>query len=303
LLNSSENRVKVFFYPCYLDGNDGFVNMTYYELLAGLDLSVFPSYYEPWGYTPLESLAFRVPTVTTSLAGFGLWVDKQYKEAHPGIEIIHRDDRNRNSVVTAIAEVIERVSGYDTAQTDAVKANARDVSSIALWDHFLTYYTSAYAIALGKIVQDLAKFPVRRDECFFIRHDHWRSAPSWFPVTIQKQLPYRLIFLDILSKNLWWSWNEEAIDLFAGIDPDAVAQSREESYYSAGYDPAQKIQSPEKNTAFLARLDAVEDRFEGIHEAKESMTEPRIAYFSMEYGLDWSLKFIQEGWAYWPAIT
>ncbi|MFA5737361.1 MAG: glycosyltransferase [Bacteroidales bacterium] len=85
LLNSSENRVKVFFIPCYLDGNDGFVNMTYYELLAGLDLSVFPSYYEPWGYTPLESLAFRVPTVTTSLAGFGLWVDKQYKEAHPGI--------------------------------------------------------------------------------------------------------------------------------------------------------------------------------------------------------------------------
>ena len=295
LLNSSENRVKVFFIPCYLDGNDGFVNMTYYELLAGLDLSVFPSYYEPWGYTPLESLAFRVPTVTTSLAGFGLWVDKQYKEAHPGIEIIHRDDRNRNSVVTAIAEVIERVSGYDTAQTDAVKANARDVSSIALWDHFLTYYTSAYAIALGKIVQDLAKFPVRRDECFFIRHDHWRSAPSWFPVTIQKQLPYRLIFLDILSKNLWWSWNEEAIDLFAGIDPELWLKAEKNPIILLDMIPLKKYKALEKNTAFLARLDAVEDRFEEYMKAKESMTEPRIAYFSMEYGLDWSLKIYSGG--------
>ena len=58
--NSADSNVKVIFVPCYLDGKDGIVNMTYYDLVLGNDLSVYPSYYEPWGYTPLESIAFRL---------------------------------------------------------------------------------------------------------------------------------------------------------------------------------------------------------------------------------------------------
>ena len=57
--------------------------MTYYEALSGCDLGVFPSYYEPWGYTPLESAAYAVPTVTTDQAGFGLWA-KQTAAATAG---------------------------------------------------------------------------------------------------------------------------------------------------------------------------------------------------------------------------
>ena len=68
--------------------------MKYYDLLIGLDLTLFPSYYEPWGYTPLESLAFRVPTLTTSLAGFGKWVRTHYGKEHPGITVVDRDDNN-----------------------------------------------------------------------------------------------------------------------------------------------------------------------------------------------------------------
>ena len=59
--NRKEDKVKIIFVPCYLDGNDGIFNMHYYDLLIGNDLTVFPSYYEPWGYTPTESLAFHVP--------------------------------------------------------------------------------------------------------------------------------------------------------------------------------------------------------------------------------------------------
>ena len=66
--NSADSNVKVIFVPCYLDGKDGIVNMTYYDLVLGNDLSVYPSYYEPWGYTPLESIAFKVPTITSDLA-------------------------------------------------------------------------------------------------------------------------------------------------------------------------------------------------------------------------------------------
>jgi len=76
-LNNSElDKVSIIFVPSYLNGDDGIFNVSYYDLLIGLDLTVFPSYYEPWGYTPLESVAFSVPTITTSLSGFGLWAQQ-----------------------------------------------------------------------------------------------------------------------------------------------------------------------------------------------------------------------------------
>ena len=73
--NRPQDKVKVIFVPCYLDGNDGIFDMSYYDLLIGMDITVFPSYYEPWGYTPTESVAFHVPCITTDLAGFGLWAN------------------------------------------------------------------------------------------------------------------------------------------------------------------------------------------------------------------------------------
>ena len=102
LNNSVGDKVKVYFIPSYLNGDDGIFNMKYYDLLAGLDLTVFPSYYEPWGYTPLESLAFKVPTLTTTLAGFGVWVNEHYKKEHPGISIIERNDSNSDEVVDGV---------------------------------------------------------------------------------------------------------------------------------------------------------------------------------------------------------
>ena len=80
LVNAIGDKVKVYFIPSYLNGNDGVFNMPYYDILCGLDLALFPSYYEPWGYTPLEALAFRIPTLTTTLAGFGLWVKSHYRK-------------------------------------------------------------------------------------------------------------------------------------------------------------------------------------------------------------------------------
>ena len=63
-LDAASSKVKVIFVPTYLNQNDGIFNKNYYELLVGMDLTVFASYYEPWGYTPLESIAFSVPTIT-----------------------------------------------------------------------------------------------------------------------------------------------------------------------------------------------------------------------------------------------
>ena len=91
-LDAVDSNVKVIFVPTYLNQNDGIFNKNYYELLVGMDLTVFASYYEPWGYTPLESIAFSVPTITTTLAGFGVWAAGL--ENHEGITVIERNDTN-----------------------------------------------------------------------------------------------------------------------------------------------------------------------------------------------------------------
>ena len=110
LNNAIGDKVKIYFIPSYLNGNDGVFNMSYYELLSGLDLTLFPSYYEPWGYTPLESLAFRVPTLTTTLAGFGLWVRTYYGKKHPGITVLDRNDSNYFEVVEGVTERIKEIA-------------------------------------------------------------------------------------------------------------------------------------------------------------------------------------------------
>ena len=116
LNNAISSSIKVYFVPSYLNGDDGVFNMKYYDLLIGMDLALFPSYYEPWGYTPLEALAFRVPTLTTSLAGFGLWVRDHYKgKKHPGITVLDRNDSNFNEVVDGVVARIKEIASLDKA--------------------------------------------------------------------------------------------------------------------------------------------------------------------------------------------
>lgn len=107
--NHKNDKVKVIFLPCYLDGNDGVLNMSYYDIVLGNDLCIYPSYYEPWGYTPLESIAFKVPCITTDLAGFGLWVNSVkggYSDIEDGVKVVHRTDYNYSEVADAIKDTV-----------------------------------------------------------------------------------------------------------------------------------------------------------------------------------------------------
>ena len=151
--NRPEDKVKVIFVPCYLDGNDGIFDMSYYDLLIGMDITVFPSYYEPWGYTPTESVAFHVPCITTDLAGFGLWANDLkggQSEIEDGVKTVHRSDYNFNEVSDAICETIIKFSKFDKKQLTVVRRNAASIAEKALWKHFIKYYYEAYGIALAK---------------------------------------------------------------------------------------------------------------------------------------------------------
>ena len=147
--NDSDSRVSVIYVPCYLDGSDGIFDMTYYQLLPGLDATVFASYYEPWGYTPLESVAFGVPTITTSLAGFGMWVRENFDATFDscGVDVITRTDSNYDEVVSRIADDIYRLSGDKAATAKAIRAAAMATASAAQWTDFIKYYDEAYCDA------------------------------------------------------------------------------------------------------------------------------------------------------------
>ena len=151
--NRKDERVKVIFLPCYLDGKDGIVNMTYYDVVLGNDLCVYPSYYEPWGYTPLEAVAFKVPCITTDLAGFGLWANKEFGhqgEITDGVKVIHRTDYNYSEVADAIKDTIAEFSMMSKKEVEACRKKADALSKKALWSEFIRYYHEAYDIALQK---------------------------------------------------------------------------------------------------------------------------------------------------------
>ena len=148
---SGKNRVKVIYAPCYLKGNDGVFDMDYYDVLIGNDLSVYPSYYEPWGYTPLESAAFHIPTITTNLAGFGLWVNSvlgRCGELLDGVEVITRTDSNYSDAADAITKNICTFAKLPEKEVNDCRKKVAKIADKALWKHFIKNYLQAYDIAL-----------------------------------------------------------------------------------------------------------------------------------------------------------
>jgi len=151
--NRAEDKVKLIFLPCYLTGDDGILNMTYYDLVLGKDLCIYPSYYEPWGYTPLEAIAFKVPCITTDLAGFGLWANSVKgapSEIEDGVKVIHRTDYNYSEVADAIKDTVTKYSNMSADEVKKARANAEKLSKKALWSEFIKYYEQAYDFALQK---------------------------------------------------------------------------------------------------------------------------------------------------------
>ena len=151
--NEPQDMVTVIDVPSYLNGNDGIFDMAYYDLLAGLDAVVFPSYYEPWGYTPLESAAFGLPTVTTDLAGFGQWVLDNFGDDSDlsGIKVVHRTDSNYADTVQTVVSGLLNLYVMEPKMMQSVRNGSRTTSKAASWDNFIKYYDEAYTAALKQV--------------------------------------------------------------------------------------------------------------------------------------------------------
>lgn len=153
--NDPKDKLTIIDVPCYLNGNDGIFDMSYYDLLPGLDAAVFPSYYEPWGYTPLESAAFGVPTITTDLAGFGQWVLDRFGDDSDryGVKVLHRTDGNYEETYRSIAMSMMNLYVMSDKMNRAIRNANRTTSKAASWDNFIGCYDEAYTYALDKAAE------------------------------------------------------------------------------------------------------------------------------------------------------
>lgn len=293
MINRREDSVHLFFIPSYLNGDDGVFNMKYYDLLLGMDLTVFPSYYEPWGYTPLESLAFKVPTITTSLAGFGLWIEDHFENLHPSAIVLKRDDHNYERLKEEIAKAIYDFCTLEENKRIEYSDNAAEVSTIALWKNNIDYYRMAYSKAINKILDNYIPDIREEEKLTYMKIE--TNRPSWSRVLISRQIPERLKHLETISNNLWWCWNQQAVELYKSINEKLWDQVYGNPIALLDKISYKQYKELEKDTEFLGRLDRVYADFSEYMEQKSNKKGDSIAYFSMEYGLDTSLKIYSGG--------
>ncbi|HSV76373.1 MAG TPA: alpha-glucan family phosphorylase [Bacteroidales bacterium] len=311
LTNAPGDKVKVVFMPAYLNGNDGVVNLDYYDTLIGFDLSAFPSYYEPWGYTPLESLAFGVPAITTSLAGFGIWAREKALLKNNALMVIDRnDDNDSEATETLIANLVSLVGSTNfqlvSAKDDAslvdvhenllkARVTAFEIAREALWTNLIEKYFTAYELALDKTNLRFDQYKGKRQPVKIEKPAIALSKPVWKKILVEVKIPTELEHLQKLAKNLWWTWNYQAEDLFASIEPELWVKCEKNPNLFLEQLSIEDYNSMLANKRFMKQYHEVVQSFESYMEAANHKKKSTIAYFSMEYGLHTSVKIYSGG--------
>ena len=306
LTNQPGDRLNVIFCPVYLSEGDGVFNSEYYELLAGCDFGIFPSKYEPWGYTPLESAAHAVPTVTTDQAGFGLWVRQiGVPESHPGVYVLPRMGKSFEATAEALASVLKDFLGWSEADMQAQRTSARRIAERACWSDFYAHYLEAYESALRSADKRVVRQVAVQAAGAQVLQATSSMQPHFRSFEVETKMPKPLDRLRELAYNLWWCWQPRGVELFARIDQflwesthhnpvkllDLVSGTRlselaaNESYVRLYNGVLADFDAYMKDTAICAALpksDAI------------SWNRP-IAYFSMEFGIHESFPIYSGG--------
>lgn len=306
LKNLPPNRVHVIFSPAYLNGHDGLINMTYYEALSGCDLGVFPSYYEPWGYTPLESVAYGVPTVTTDQAGFGLWVEHT-AGADGGVMLLNRRGRQIRLIEDHLHDIFVDFMRWDGAELTRRRKTARAIALKANWRDFFQSYLLAYQKALLAAAHR-SKKPAPADERAETKFTFAGTAstqPHFRTFTAVATLPAGISRLRELAYNLWWAWHPKALDLYASLDPKIWSQMDNNPIMMLETLSPERLLEASQNQSYMHLYEQVMKQFDDyMHDreppkhlefAPDIKWSSPIAYFSAEYGLHESLPIYSGG--------
>lgn len=294
-LNDVNDQITLIDVAAYLNGEDGIFNKKYYDLLASCDLSVFPSYYEPWGYTPLESLAFGVPSVTTSLSGFGRWGQSNF-EKNNGLKVVPRTDSNYMEVAESIREHILSFYHADEKFILQARNDAKKIAQAAQWDEFIKFYEKTYSQAAEKA--SLRNLEYNQQSPFNLLRSNSLTItqkPSWKKILVRPVLPEKLYRLEDLAKNLWWSWNYCAQDLFEQLGGNLWMELKKNPVAMLEKISQHRFESVLANADFMELYEKVITKFDNYMAKANEKSDKQIAYFSMEYGIDDSLKIFSGG--------
>ncbi|MFO7978375.1 MAG: alpha-glucan family phosphorylase [Bacteroidales bacterium] len=312
LHNRAEDQVKMVFIPAYMNGEENAFHLNYYDALIGFDFTIFPSYYEPWGYTPMESVAFHVPTITTSQAGFGQWVREHYKNHGAGAFVLDRNDENHQQATEALTgKIMEWASSEGSGQ---LTAEANDTNSLVhhnlirgreqasqiaqgvLWDQLVENYLNAYKMAVDKVNDRQHLFREKKAPARVLEMPPLESMqPRWKKILVEISIPKELELLNTLARNVWWSWNYQARDLFESIDPKLWEKSQRNPIILLQHLTIEQFNRLAKNKEFMKNYQVVREMFESYMAQAANKPDKKIAYFSMEYGLHESIKIYSGG--------
>jgi len=296
LLNRPEDKVKIIFAPAYLTGSDGIFNLSYYDLLIGFDGTVFPSYYEPWGYAPLESLAFHIPTITTSLSGFGQWIKSLFPTVKDCTAVIDREDDNEEEVVEEIVKHILNCTQKPEKEIVKIRIKAYEISRSALWKNLIDHYHEAYTLAMEESGSRAELYAGKQPQVLTPKFKTTIDLkPEWRKVLIEQRIPDNISALLKLSKNIWWSWNYEGSELFEMINKERWNEVKFNPVALIESLSFQELQDLSANEKFINKLVKVSAKFDSYMAKASEKPGQMVAYFSMEYGLHDTIKIFSGG--------
>ncbi len=152
--NQEDDKVKVIFYPSPVSVVDGLLSMDYDEAIRGMHLGIFPSMYEPWGYTPLETAAHGVMSITSDVSGFGRFILRNSKQTKKsGIKVLKTESKKKGEIVDELVEMLYRVSMLPRKKRIQEKLEAKKLSNLADWKEFAKYYVQAHNLAIEKMIK------------------------------------------------------------------------------------------------------------------------------------------------------
>ena len=150
LKNKPENRVKMVYHPDFITSSNPLFGIDYSDFVRGCNLGVFPSFYEPWGYTPMECLAFGIPAITSDLAGFGDFTRSQKKgSAKKGVYVVNRTGQSEPEQATDLAKTLLAFTNQSKIDRASQRYNARKTSHFYDWENLVHYYLKTYQHVLG----------------------------------------------------------------------------------------------------------------------------------------------------------
>ena len=303
--NSSGSRVRVIQVPLYISQDDGLFNMSYEAVLRGFDLTAFPSFYEPWGYTPQESIAVGVPTVTSDFAGFGVWAREAGVAEEDGVYVLDREHKTYDEARDELAVYLRRFAeGPLDDRSEACRATARKTS----WAGFGANYDVAFETAVQAAEARCSAAKVKRyhPSVSLQRSEHSEAVkPRLLSFDVTATLSGELDGLRRMANNYWWCWTPEARELFEELSP--------QSWEASGHSPIRFLRSVFEDDlnrraadpAFIKRVNAIVKRFDEYMDAKATSltlgdgqeitaTNP-IAYYCAEFGIHESLPIYSGG--------